>query len=37
MADQVLTMPGTVATTERPGEVALPTINLTKQYGSGWR
>ncbi len=33
MADQVLTMPGTVATTERPGEVALRTINLTKQYG----
>jgi len=33
MDDQVLTMPGSVATAERPGEVALRTIHLSKHYG----
>jgi ABC-2 type transport system ATP-binding protein len=33
MADQVLTMPGVAPTSARPGEVALRTINLMKQYG----
>ncbi len=37
MDDQVLTMPGTVATAERPGEVALRTIHLSKHYDSIWR
>ena len=33
MADQVLTRPGAVIGTARTGEIALRTINLTKQYG----
>ena len=33
MDDQVLTMPGSVATAERSGEVALRTIHLSKHYG----
>ncbi|HLI69449.1 MAG TPA: ABC transporter ATP-binding protein [Ktedonobacteraceae bacterium] len=33
MADQVLAIPGAVATAEYSGEVAIRTINLTKQYG----
>jgi ABC-2 type transport system ATP-binding protein len=33
MADQVLTRPGNASEIGRTGEVALRTINLTKQYG----
>src|ERR1700730_12598854 len=33
MADQVLTRPGIAPVVARTGEVALRTINLTKQYG----